>query len=327
MRMVRRDANGAVTETPVPGPIGPIPGSLRLSYRDGRYFIRDGFLNLRCLRQPKTGDDAWPKLEVPPRVAKGAGAGMAASRTVVLSNHKSDSWITVIASPQAAMRAGSEGLAPTMTADCLVRMTHIDLREAGAPLRTSGGDMASVTLGEWFVLDDGDLLVARKVDAWHLSNALMARAQRDPAFGSKLATEKLAGSPAPDLSGETWLHTERPPTWESLRGKPTLLVLFDLKQPSFVPLVAPLLAFQEMYGKQGLAIVGVHAKGPPDEVEKRLAEQGITFPVLIDDGKTMERYLAGYSACVLIDRDGKVVSVYKNSLAPPAEMEKLLAGE
>jgi hypothetical protein len=49
--------------------------------------------------------------------------------------------------------------------------------------------------------------------------------------------------------------------------------------------------------------------------------------VLIDDGKTAERYGLGYSGCVLIDREGNVVSAYKDSLAPPTEIEKLLGGQ
>ncbi|HEV3339068.1 MAG TPA: TlpA disulfide reductase family protein [Pirellulales bacterium] len=316
-RMVqnRRDAKGVQTATAVPGPTGPIPGTLRLSYRDGRYFIRDGFSSLRCLRQPKASNATWPRLDVPPRDAKGP-SGMAGGRTGVVSAQASDSWITVAA----GARGGPGGV---VAADCLVRLTHTDLRGAGS-LGFTGGEISRVTSGEWFVLDDGDLLVAEKLDAWRLPGALQAQAQRDPALAARLATEKLGGSPAPELSGQTWLNADRGPTWQELRGKPVLLVLFDLKQPPFVPLVPPLLAFAQMYGKQGLAIVGVHANGPRDEIEKRLAEQQIAFPVLIDDGKTTERYGIGYSACLLIDREGKVVSVYKDSLAPPAEIEKLL---
>lgn len=138
------------------------------------------------------------------------------------------------------------------------------------------------------------------------------------------AEENLIGSPAPVLSGKVWLNADRPPSWEALRGKTVLLALLDLSQPSFLPLVPPLLGFQEMYGKQGLVVIGVHAKGPREDVATRLANEHITFPVLIDDGQTTERYGIGYSACLLIDREGKVVSVYKDSLAPPAEIEKLL---
>lgn len=140
----------------------------------------------------------------------------------------------------------------------------------------------------------------------------------------KAAVPRLIGSPAPDLSGDEWLNADEPPTWKSLRGKPVLLVFFDLRQRSFLALVPPLLGFRETYGKQGLAVIGVYAKAPRDEVAKHLAEEGITFPVLIDDGKTAERYLSGYSTSALIDRAGKVVSVYRNSLAAPADIEKLI---
>lgn len=140
----------------------------------------------------------------------------------------------------------------------------------------------------------------------------------------KAAMPRLIGSPAPDLSGDVWLNTDEPPTWKSLRGKPVLLVLFDLRQRSFLALVPPLLGFRETYGKQGLAVIGVYAKAPRDEIAKHLAEEGITFPVLIDDGKTAERYVFGYSTSVLIDREGKVASVYRNSLAAPADIEKLI---
>ncbi|HVA49507.1 MAG TPA: hypothetical protein VNH11_24285 [Pirellulales bacterium] len=71
----------------------------------------------------------------------------------------------------------------------------------------------------------------------------------------------------------------------------------------------------------------VHANHPRDEVKKKLADERITFPVLIDDGKTAERIGIGFSACLLVDREGKVLSVYKDSLAPPAQIEKLLEEE
>jgi hypothetical protein len=148
---------------------------------------------------------------------------------------------------------------------------------------------------------------------------------RKSALAARIALEKLAGSPAPELSGTVWLNTDKPPNWQELRGKPVLLVVFSLKQPSFLPLVPPLLAFHETYGPQGLQFIGFHARDPRDEVEKRLTEERIVFPVLIDDGKIEERFGSGMT-CLLIDREGKVVSVYKDSLAPPAEIEKLLAG-
>jgi hypothetical protein len=149
------------------------------------------------------------------------------------------------------------------------------------------------------------------------------RKAHDDALAARRAMQKLVGSSAPELSGKVWLNTDKPPTWRDFRGKPVLLVWFDLKQPSFLPLVPPLLEFHHTYGAKGLQIIGVHVKDAHDEVAMRLTEVDITFPVLIDDGKTAERFASGLS-CLLIDRDGKVVSVYKDSLAPPAEIEKLL---
>ncbi|HET6879317.1 MAG TPA: redoxin domain-containing protein, partial [Pirellulales bacterium] len=320
----RRDANGVETTTTSPGPAGPMPGSLRLSYGGGRYFIRDGMGYLRALREPKASDGEWPKLDLPPRDANSFG-GMGASRAVTLSGQVTKSWITVVSSPQAAARTINGRFERTLNADCLVRLTHVDLH--GGVGFSGSAELPRATCGEWFVLDDGDLLYAQKLDAWRLPYALEAQAQRDPALAARLAMKKLGGLPVPEPSGESWLNAEKPPRWQDLRGKPVLLVLFDLKQASFLPLVPPLLGFEETYSKQGLAVIGVHANHPRDEVEKKLADERITFPVLIDDGKTAERYGIGFSACLLIDREGRVVSVYKDSLAPPAEIEELLEEE
>ncbi|HVX15259.1 MAG TPA: hypothetical protein VHC22_28985 [Pirellulales bacterium] len=146
---------------------------------------------------------------------------------------------------------------------------------------------------------------------------------RDSALAAAQAMQKLVGSPAPELAGNVWLNTDQPPTWNILRGKPVLLVSFDFKQPSFLPLIPPLLAFQKTYGAKGLEFLGVHAKGDRDEVARRLTTEHIEFPVLIADRKTEQQFGGGFFS-LLIDREGKVVSVYRDSLAPPAEIEELL---
>jgi len=141
------------------------------------------------------------------------------------------------------------------------------------------------------------------------------------------AASTLTGLPAPELSGKVWLSAKGPLKWKDLRGKPVLLILFDLRQPSFVPLVPAILTYEDSYGKDGLTVIGVHQNCPRDEVAKRLADERITFPVLIDDGKTGPRFVHGYSSSFLIDGEGKVISGYKNLLIPPAEIEKLLDGK
>lgn len=296
--------------------------ALRLIYRDGRYFICDHnsgdakteFGCLYCRRQRKTDEEHGPELTIPPRDSN-LFRSFHGLPEWSLGGQVSDSWLTVTAGPAKEFKQ--------LWADCLVRLFHTDLevRDHGG---SGGGGFLRAQYGKWFVEDDGELLVANRQEAWLLSKELESRAKDDPVLASRLATRKLGGAPAPELSGDAWLNVERPPTLKSLRGKAVLLVLFDLKQPTFMRLLPPLLGFQRDYAKQGLEVIGVYTKAPAHEIAEHLADEGITFPVLIDDGKIGERYGIGYSACVLIDREGKVVSVYKDSLAPPAEIETLL---
>lgn len=312
-RVVRGGSQG---RAPLPGPTGPIPGGLRFSYHGGRYFIRDDFGSLRCLREPKTDDVAWPEMQLPPRDPKAKRGEMRAPQ---LGPVTSDGWIVAHAGPQRPL--------DKIVADCLLRLAHEDLEESGGVKGTFRPGVRRLTFGEWFVVDDGELLVAERLETHNLQNEINRRAQIQRIVAAAEARRKLPGSPPPELTGETWLNADEPPTWESLKGNVVLLVLFDLQQPKFAPLVAPLLGFEETYGKQGLRVIGVYAKGPRDEIEKRLAETQIKFPVLIDGGQTADRYGLDYFGSVLIDREGKVATAYKDSLAPPAEIEKLLGKE
>jgi hypothetical protein len=298
--------------------------ALRLDYRDGRYFIRDfstlgageaQFGRLYCRRERKTDEDHGPELPIPTRDSDRFHGFSGKNGEWSLGGQVTDSWVTVSAGPARDWKL--------LYADCIVRLFHTDLevREHGGG---AGGGFGKKYYGEWFVEDDGELLVSSRQQAWLLADEFNRRAKDDPALAARLAMKKLGGGPAPELSGDVWLNTDKQPTLKSLRGKPVLLVLFDLRQRAFMSLVPPLLAFHETYGKQGLAIVGVFANATRQDVAEELADDGIKFPVVIDDGKTAERYGVGYSACVLIDRQGKVVSVYKGSLASPAEIEKLL---
>ena len=314
-RVVRHDPRTG--DTVLPGPTGPIPGAMRLSYRDGRYFIRDEFGSFRCMREPKIDEQPWPQLEVPPADARsvGGGAGGGAG-SAWLSSRVIDSWITIAAGPYPT--------AQKHLTDCLLRLSHMDLPEGAQTKLRGRPGVACYINGERFVVDDSELLVAERLESWRLPIELKARAKRDPVLAAKLALQKLKGAPPPELSGEAWVNTDKPLSWKVLRGKPVLLVLFDLKQPSFAPLVPPLQTIQETYAKQGLEVVGIHARARHDDIKKNLAEERVTFPGLVDDGQAEERFGIAFSACILVDRQGNVASVYKDSLAPPADIEECL---
>jgi hypothetical protein len=297
--------------------------ALRLTYRDGRYFVYDhpsgnattSFGTLYCRRQRKTDGDPWPEMVLPPRDSDRFHSFHGWKDKWALSGRVTDSWVLGAAGEAKGFDVPS--------ADCLVRLfqTDLQIREHGGQ---GGGGFARLQYGPWFLEDDGELLVSNRQEAWRLPEELERRAKDDPALASRLATRKLGGSPAPELSGDVWLNADNPPILKSLHGKPVMLVLIDLKQSSFLSLLPPLLEFHRTYREQGLAVIGVYAHAPRYQIAEHLTDEGIKFPVLIDDGKTAERYGVGYSACVLIDREGKVASVYKDSLAPPTEIEKLL---
>lgn len=158
----------------LPGPAGPMPGALRLGYRDGRYFIRDGFGSLRCLRELKTDERPWPELELPPRDPQAKFGRMVAPQ---LGPVISDSWIVVHAGPQRGMQ--------NITADCLLRLTHQDLIERGGTILINRPGVRRLTCGNWFVVDDGELLVAERLETRQLAREMekLRNAKRDAADG------------------------------------------------------------------------------------------------------------------------------------------------
>jgi hypothetical protein len=171
--------------------------SLRLSYRRGRYFIRDSFGGLRCLREPKPLDEPWPILQIPdvPSVfgwnpKYGVAAGVI------------DSWFTVAVGPKRG------------AADAFMRLDNVLLREGGQRGYRAGrdgtGPCAIVKFGEMQLVADDELLAAEWREAFNAKSDLEERAKR------------LIGSDAPKLSGEKWFNADTPP---SLRGKPVLLIL------------------------------------------------------------------------------------------------------
>jgi hypothetical protein len=86
-------------------------------------------------------------------------------------------------------------------------------------------------------------------------------------------------------------------------------------------------ALHAKYVDRGLAVVGIHALQDSDTCAAFLEEQGYSFPVALDSGKTAEAFaISGLPTYFLIDRSGKVVQSFSHQ--PPSEeaVEALLNG-
>lgn len=279
----------------------PMFGMFRLSYRDGRYFIRDEFGNFRCLRQRKT-DEGWPTLH--PTKADNQGQ-LIAGRGPFLEDRVTNGWCMIATGPARGAY------------DCLVRLSHNRLLPpaTGRKVTATPAPIVQVHHGELSLLDDGDLLVAQRIQ------------QRDALRGlAKLAIrDQLVGSVAPELSASAWMNTEKA-TIDDLRGKVILLDFWSLTQPASVSELPTLQALARKMSDKGLVVLAIHPQRGP-QLLNRILPGDITLPIMVDDGQTAAKYgVDGMPFYVLVGRDGVIVRA--GEMPPPTgEIEKLLAKE
>ena len=134
-----------------------------------------------------------------------------------------------------------------------------------------------------------------------------------------LATGKdVRPRPAPELPKKGWLNTpaEEPLQLAKLRGKVVLVEFWTFACWNCKNVLPYVKSWHEKYSPQGLVVIGVHTpESEPerklDKVKKALREQGITFPVVLDnDFDTWNRYQNEYwPAIYLIDSSGQIVYV------------------
>jgi len=119
--------------------------------------------------------------------------------------------------------------------------------------------------------------------------------------------------PAPDFAGiDGWLNTH-PLTMRQLRGKVVLIDFWTYSCINCLRTLPHLEAWDRMYGKAGLVIVGVHTpefsfEHVPSNVRAAARRLGVRYPVALDnDYGTWNAYGNQYwPAEYLIDRDGHV---------------------
>ena len=122
--------------------------------------------------------------------------------------------------------------------------------------------------------------------------------------------------PAPELPKKGWLNTaeEQPLQLKELRGKVVLVEFWTFACYNCKNVLPHVKSWHEKYASQGLVVIGVHTPELEHErklenVKKAIRQQGITFPVVLDNNfDTWNSYQNEYwPAIYLIDANGQIV--------------------
>ena len=278
----------------------------RISFRDGKYFLREDINYLRCVREQKDG--SWESA-----IAQGAGevrtkAG-SSEFSPLIRLHEAASWFSVSGGP-------SEN-----SIDYLLRLNHLTLSRSGyGALAYKGSRLRRVDCGDRWVLDDGEMLVALRslpsqVEAESTRRRLL-EAARDPL---------RPGVSPPALKVTGWQNVEEALDWKALRGK---VVLLDFWATWCGPCVGSLPEVQKLHDdfrKRGLVVVAVHSAQGAETCAPFARKKGLNFPVAVDSG-AMERFgVRALPAYFLVDRAGKVVEAYLTKPPKRETIERLLS--
>jgi thiol-disulfide isomerase/thioredoxin len=275
-----------------------------LSYRDGRYFIRETGPFLRALRQPKDDRGLFARTAVLDEKAKSSGWGAARGKSSrLLSAWSLDDWYFV------GIGRDKEQL------EALIRLNPLQRSKSGYGVSTTVGGFMREFHGDTSLIDDGELLVAERM----LKSTHLAELAREEIL------RNLPGSVPPAIDASSWLNSEAGLTWEQLRGK---VVLLDFWGMWCGPCVKKLPQVQELsrkYADKGLVVIGIHSEQDGEKCPAFVEKEGITFPVAIDSGETAEKFaVTSWPSVFLIDKDGKVVKGYEGELPKTELIEELL---
>jgi thiol-disulfide isomerase/thioredoxin len=148
------------------------------------------------------------------------------------------------------------------------------------------------------------------------------------AASAALFLAKMAAAPTPALQASRWLNTATPLALDGLKGK---TVLLDFWGQWCNPCVKNLPHCEELYAKfkdRGLVVIGVHTPNDSDKLDAFLKEKNVTFPVMVDQGETADRFqVNSWPTYVLIDKAGKIAWGFTHEPPSVAQVEELIAAK
>ncbi len=280
---------------PKPPTVSAPQGTFRfeVSYREGRFFVREDVNILRCLREHKPDDPkAWPA--VPFEAEKfrqgpgGPGLGL----------WYDEAWAFAVARPNQDKP------------DCLVRVAPSALGGGTGFEGIKDSPLARVEYGENWVIDDGDLLVAQRT------------------LAALYKVELKVGDAAPPFTAKTL--DGKPIALEDYRGKYLLLDFWATWCGPCIAEFPHLEAINKEFGKdKRFAMIGLSLDDEIDAPKKLLTAKNLSWPQVFLGNASESQVAKDYNAqsiplILLIGPDGKIVALGLRGEAITAAVAKAL---